>query len=407
MYSFDRKPAATRIMFWAVAILLASWGAAEFSGRALGEDGASPELTAAFCALAVAVLALAAASLALRRAAGNRRQLDALSQALDMALRARSAQAQAQAQEWSLDEINRLVAREVERLAGHDPAAGQAREVSTAGAQTEPIRRQERRARSAGDVETLVNGAIAAGALEVSLRPIVSLSRGAAAAFDAFAHFEADAGNGVDVGRIRDRAGAVDLAAFERMLVMEAAATARRMLGAQEGALVHVPVSEALLSSRKALAAVLEMARAHPAAAGAIVLGLPWRTLATRNAFGKALDRLADAGFAISAEAGDAGSLDPQALGGRARWVRMHTARLLGRRGERGRAMSGHEIADAMRETGLGMIADEVQNDDDAIALADIGIDLMAGPRFSGPRRVRTQAGMPAAAPGATRDAAE
>lgn len=405
MEPFDRKPVTTRVVFWAVAILLASWGAAELSGRAFGRSAGSGsmDLTIAFGALAAALAALGTAAFALRVARSNRRELDAVSRALDLALRARNAEDRPH----GLDEINAAVAREIERLIGRGPAP--AADISSTSTEIEPLPRPARKARSVGDVEKLVAGAIAAGTLEISLRPVVSLSRGAAVAFDAFAHFEIDADNRVDVGRIRDGAGSVELAAFERMLVAAAAATARRMLGAPDGTPtpVHVPISDALLASRKELSAVLEMARAHPAAAGSVVLGLPWRTLATKNTFGRALDRLADAGFVLSAEAGDAGTLDPEALGGRARWVRLQSARLLGRRNDRGRAMSGHEIADAMRDAGLGMIADEVQNDDDAIALVDIGVDLMAGPRFSGPRRLRAEAGLPAPAPEPTRNAAE
>lgn len=403
MEPIDRKPATTRILIWGAAILLASWGAAELfervSGREIGAN--APALVVAFAALAVALLALAAASFAMRTARKTRRDLDTVSRALDAALHARNGRPNA----YGIDEINAIVAQEVDRLSARAEIAPPLAVVGST--ETEAVPRTPRKSRAAGDIEALVAGAIAAGTLEISLRPIVSLAGGAAVAFDAFAHFEAGPDSAVNVGRIRDRSEAIDRAAFERMLVTAAATTARRMLGGQGDVPVHVPVSEALLTSRRELAAVLEMARAHPAAAGAVVLDLPWRTLATRNTFGKALDRLADAGFVLAAEAGDAGSLEPASLGGQARWVRLQAARLLGRRGERGRAMSGREIADALHEAGLGMIADEVQTDDDAIALVDIGIDLMAGPRFSGPRRLRAEDGLSGPPAQQRRDAAE
>lgn len=383
MYSGERKPAAKQLLFWTVAILLALWAAAAFTVRMPDTGAGAPQMIVAFCALAVAALALVLAGLALRKAARNGSELDALSRAFDTALRTRSKQARSR----DIDEIGRMVAREVERLAQHGSADRPIRDISPAATQIQ------------GDMTALVNRALSAGILEISLRPIVSLSQGAAAAFDAFAHFEIDAGNRMDIGRIH--AGAIDHAAFERMLVMEAAATARRMLATQEGALVHVPISQALLASDGALASVLDMARAHPAAARSIVLNLPWQSVVSGNA--EALDRLADAGFPVSAEAGATDTPDPQALGGRARWVRMKTERLLGRHGQHGGSASGHEIAEAMRAAGLEIIADDVHGDGDAIALADIGIDLMSGPRFSGPRRLRTHSGVPAGIP----DAAE
>ena len=403
MEPIDRRPASTRILIWAVVILFAAWGAAELFGSAFdrGSGLDSPELIVAFAALGTALMALAIASLAVRSAKAARRDLNAVSLALDAALRTQSGKSNA----LGIGEINAMVAREVERLSPRADAPPALTVVAST--ETETVVRTARKPRNTGHIEAAMAEAIAAGRLEISLRPVVSLARGAAVAFDAFAHFENVNGSAMDVGRVHERSDAVDQAAFERLLVVSTATTARRMLGAQSDQPVHIPISEALLTSRKELSAVLAVASAHPAAASAVVLDLPWHTLATRNTFGKALDKLVDAGFALAAEAGDAGAIDPQALGGQAKWVRLQTPRLLGRRNLRGRAMSGHELADAMREAGLGVIADEVQNDDDAIALVDVGVDLMTGARFSGPRRLRAEPGLPDPVHYQRRDAAE
>ena len=39
------------------------------------------------------------------------------------------------------------------------------------------------------------------------------------------------------------------------------------------------------------------------------------------------------------------------------------------------------------------IIAVNVANDEDAVSLLDLGIDLMAGPRFGGPKRLKHDGG--------------
>ena len=41
----------------------------------------------------------------------------------------------------------------------------------------------------------------------------------------------------------------------------------------------------------------------------------------------------------------------------------------------------------------MTIIAVNVANDEDAVSLIDLGIDLMAGPRFGGPRRLKADGG--------------
>lgn len=412
-----RKRGIVRTLFWGAILVLVAWAFVDLAGRylGLGAPGSatldSVSMPVAVAALVVAAAAIALAVMAMRSARESRREVDVIVRALDLALNSRSEGSGT----FDVADINAIVAREVERLVAPadaaqppakpapakpapaetaDAAAGHSVSAS-ARPQATPVSPE----RPVGGVERLVGEAIRRGAIEISLRPIVSLARGAAAGFDVFAHFDAGGDRQFDVGRLRVRRSAADLAAFERMLVMEAIGASRRIIGGGEGdALLHVPVSQALLSSRGELAAVLEAARAHSAAAGSIVLDLPLDALARRAVAADTLNGLANAGIAFAVEADDAATVDTGVLGLPGMdWVRLPAAQLLGQRRERTRAMGGQEIADAVRNAGLTIIADEVQSDNDAIALVDIGVDLMAGPRFSGPRRLRREPGMAAA----------
>ena len=44
-----------------------------------------------------------------------------------------------------------------------------------------------------------------------------------------------------------------------------------------------------------------------------------------------------------------------------------------------------------LTEAGIGLIATDVRSDEDAMALIDLGVTLMCGPRFGGPKRLRPQ----------------
>jgi EAL domain-containing protein (putative c-di-GMP-specific phosphodiesterase class I) len=62
--------------------------------------------------------------------------------------------------------------------------------------------------------------------------------------------------------------------------------------------------------------------------------------------------------------------------------------------------LPGAELAENAAEMGLSIVATGVVRDDDAVGLIDLGIDLMEGERFSGPRRIRSSAARQAALAG-------
>jgi EAL domain-containing protein (putative c-di-GMP-specific phosphodiesterase class I) len=54
-------------------------------------------------------------------------------------------------------------------------------------------------------------------------------------------------------------------------------------------------------------------------------------------------------------------------------------------------------MVEALHEAGIGIIATGVARDEDAVSLIDLGIDLMEGDRFSGPRLIKAPASRRAA----------
>ena len=67
---------------------------------------------------------------------------------------------------------------------------------------------------------------------------------------------------------------------------------------------------------------------------------------------------------------------------------------------ERRRGLPGVELAASAGEAGLTLVATGVSRDEDAVGLIDLGIALMVGERFSGPRRIRSAAARQAAMTG-------
>ena len=230
----------------------------------------------------------------------------------------------------------------------------------------------------------------AAGEFEIALQPIVSVSSSAASGFEVFASLPVEGGERVDLRRLAEALPGVEAAVFERILVDDGAEAGRKRLGAASAAMpLHVAISDAILVDAKELAPLLDMLQFYPDLAKSIVLSIPVGLLDAAGDHQQALGLL-------SAERASAspGRLErtrhrqfdrrsKASTSSRSRPIACSTAKSSAASSSRPRRSSK-----ARRPTSA-IIAVDVANDEDAVSLIDLGIDLMAGPRFGGPRRLK------------------
>ena len=74
-------------------------------------------------------------------------------------------------------------------------------------------------------------------------------------------------------------------------------------------------------------------------------------------------------------------------------FVKLSANRLLDRERSKRRLVPAWSIVEQAATAKATIIATGVASDDDAVGLMDLGIDLMAGPRFGGPRRLKPEGG--------------
>jgi cyclic-di-GMP phosphodiesterase TipF (flagellum assembly factor) len=371
--------------------LLAAAGVAAgaFLLGALLPDSQTAATVVAALACGLAALAAVLAFAAWRRASANETNLLALARAFDQA------GAGNRSTPLDLDAIAAVVRREVGHLASAraDDQPERAAHASAPFApplagNVEPLIRNRPRKPAAGK-RAVIAQALADGRLDLALRPVVSLAQGAPVAFDAFAEFIDGAEPPFHLDRLQPDAAPSDRSRFETLLLGCAIEATRRVVAGAIDAPLHVRVSRAVLET--ADDGAIARLRAHPRAAHSIVLDLAASDLGTPLA---GLDALLDAGVGLCLDLAEARTPDLQGIRmAGARHVRLPASRLLGHTAARGTGPSGAEIAAAARDAGIAVIADDVANDDEALGLVDLGIDLMSGPRFSGPRRLRDMAG--------------
>ncbi|MDN2566259.1 EAL domain-containing protein [Aquibium sp. A9E412] len=382
--------------------------------------GALPETTRAWlaglalaplvlvAALALALAALALAWRAMRRTEAMRRQLVVVTRSLDGALgeiERRSGRDAA-----SLDELNRAMAREMGALkarlgaapatpaeaapaAAPEPAPGAATAAADdsnvifhpatlrRAAAAEPAATSEA---ASGGAETALAAALEAGSVEVSLEPVISVTSGETAAYEVLAHVPGTDGDARDLRRPAAGDG-LDPARFERVLIASVIAGARRHLGAAaERTPFHVPVSQALLAGGAETDWLAETLAVHPEVARSFVLSLPATAFDEAEALRGALRPFLQAGGGLAVEdwpgAPDAAALRAAGV----THVKLPAGRLLADR---------QEAIEAAQAAGLALVAQDVRSDAQAMALIDLGVELMCGPRFSLPRRVKPYPG--------------
>lgn len=338
-----------------------------------------------------------AAKLANARVSRVRSDFDELAQAMDRAVRDLAARSSRDA--TTIADIQARIGRDLHALRAAMPARQSASEPSTGERDMEteagnvvpyPQSRLARKTRDAkprgpesvAEVEALVRQALASESLDLSLRPIISMSRGAAAGFDVFAHFDT-AGDGVDLA-----AGAAEIPegqrrAFEVLMVEEAIGTARRRLGSVSQTMpLHISVSEAFLVDGQAVSKLIAAARAHDPLAGALVLCIPESLSRRDGPCFAVLQHIADSGIRLALEDWAPGAEIALPAELQIAFVKVNAQRLI----DEG---AGTALPARILDAGAVVVAVDVGSDEEAMALIDENVNLMSGPRFSGPRRLR------------------
>ncbi len=231
---------------------------------------------------------------------------------------------------------------------------------------------------------------------ELSLQPIVSISKGESKGFEVFAHLRLPGEQFVDVQRLVSATGRMNVAGFERGLILAAAKAARQQLGSDaEKMPLHSAISAALLDDPEELTVVADLFDMHPALTRSLALSVP-ASLFNAGKSGRLamLETLSEVGIQFAVENWTGSASDAEVLhNAGARYVKQPAKRLLGLVKYRGDLLDAHELASAVADVDLQIIATDVTTDEEAVGLIDSGIDLLTGTRFGDPRRLRDSAG--------------
>lgn len=242
-------------------------------------------------------------------------------------------------------------------------------------------------------VDVALRRVMAGGQADLSLQPIIAAGRGEAGGFEVHFHIQPEEGKPVDIRRLRQPVADVDPAAFERLAVVSSTEAARRGLGdISEKMPLHVAISSALLNDGLEFATVLDIFKLHPALAKSVVISLP-ADLVEAGQHAGALDLLSGLQIRLAAEdwSGSQASLDALKKAGFGA-VKLAAARLLDRVKLRKGQPAGAALVEMADGAGMDIIATDVESEEDAVSLIDMGVDLMTGERLSAPRRLKTDA---------------
>ncbi|MCO5160311.1 MAG: EAL domain-containing protein [Mesorhizobium sp.] len=369
------------------------------AGFALAATGQSPLWSALLvAALALAVGSAGLAGFLLFKVERMRGDIDRLARTLDGALKDLAAGNERNSLTLGAlaGTIDRQIGGVLERI---DTAArprtpdGPPAGGTDAAAPPEPAVRKATQKPAAGE---RLPAAWAERDLELSLEPIVSVSQGAAAAFEVHAHLHLEDGSERVVRRLSDAADPADLSAFELAMLKAAMHASRRKLAADAKLPLHVAVSAALLGNDAAVGEICGLLDLHPGLASGLVFSVPAEQFVTKDsAVRHGIVRLTISGAAFAAEGWpqEEDALERLKLQG-VRIVKLSTDRLLDRERMRRRSMSGADLAELVDRSGMTVVAVDVATDEEAVALLDLGVDLMRGERFSPPRKLKPHAGV-------------
>lgn len=366
-------------------------------GFALVSTGQSPVWAfVGLLSLVLAAAATAAAAYLHFRVARMQGDIDRLARSLDSALKDLAAGNERTS--LSLGALSQTIDRQIggvlERIETHVQAPAAADPAPTAGVgdNVVPLGMGIRKlAQKQGGGERLP-AVWADRELELSLEPIISVAQGAAVGFEVHTHILLEDGSERMVRRLSSAANPADLAAFELALVKAAMHASRRQLGPDGAKLqLHVAISAALLGNEAAVDEVSGLLGLHAGLARSLVLSLPAELFATKDgAVQRGIVKLTVAGASLAAEGWpvESDTLARLKVQGVA-IVKLSADRLLDRERVRRKALSGADLAELLHTAGLAIVASGVGADEDAVALLDLGVDLMSGDRFSPPRKLK------------------
>ncbi len=387
--------------FARVACAVAFLGTGLYGASALSPNaptGIHPsDAAVAMASLAIAAFALGIAAYVLLHTRRQTAEFTRFSRSADIALSRLSAQGQAQAE--TIAEMEEWLDRQSGHAGTDDFDGAQASQDRPKNVIQHPSATKAKKAgaalvRKRGETaEAALARAVSEESLELSLQPIISVAGNVAVGFETFAHVELEDGTGEDVSRLSASARDIDTASLERLMIVRASETARRRLGTKSGTMpLHCAISEALLDVPDASARVIELFSAYPALCNSIVLSVPTTLLFDETpARRQALADLLGTGVTFAAEDWEAaGDELPRLRDLGVVYLKLPASRLLDRDGSRHSKVLGLDIVTAASECGIKTIASGIENDEDAVNLLDLGIDLMVGNRFSEPKRLRS-----------------
>ena len=363
-----------------------------------------------FSAIAL-VVALVAAAVAFRAMANTGKLRDdilLLARSIDVALR--DVAARTEKETATISEMSGAVVREIgklsERIATRDDIIAGAQGASADNVVPHPAARRPRAATAVaegvtpapdrGAIEAAYRKAVTAGEFDISLQPIVSVSRSAASGFEVFASLPVEGGERIDLRRLAQTLPGVESAMFERILATTALNAGRKRLGAASTAMpLHVAISECHPGRCNGI-------RAAPGHAA--ILSRPCRVDRAVDAERRFRDgrtarrrRSACCRQKASASPARAGATRPTSLPPIGTegldFLKIPADRLLDREKQRRKLVAGDDDPRKRVANDVTIIAVDVANDEDAVSLLDLGIDLMAGPRFGGPKRLKHDGG--------------
>jgi cyclic-di-GMP phosphodiesterase, flagellum assembly factor TipF len=358
----------------------------------------------ALASVAFALVAVVVAVFALRRADAVRSDFQRFSRSVEMALGEVSSRSTRDSA--TIGELNRMVADEIRGMGERRPQSAETTEQQPESRRPRPRLTEADTPPSAANnlatetFEQALAEAVLQNTLQISLQPIISVSQSTAVGFEVHAHVTAgEFDRTLDIRRLTRPVPGLDPAVFEQLLLRQAIETGRRQLGSDSERMpFHLPISEALLGNEQEMANLAELTSQHRALAKSVVFSLAADALQLAGTARENLDRLTLEGFRLAFENWEGGADEAGVAAARGVTVaKISVDRLLDRQKSRGNSLSGTALVEALAEAGIKIIATGVARDEDAVSLIDLGIDLMEGDRFSGPKLIKTPASRRAA----------
>ena len=385
-------------------ILLAIAGAAAFCAAvtfllqiaiARGLPATDIVLVTASATLLLSIAAAAFAYRAFNRANLVAAELERLTRSMDAAIKDVSLRGDRDAAK--LEDLNATVSGKLDALSARISPAG---DEALAGSDSEKKARvaephaqatvSEPDPTETAGIDVALRRMVVGAQADLSLQPIIAAGRGEAGGFEVHFHIQPEEGKPVDLRRLSRPVADVDPAAYERLAVVAATEAVRRRLGdISEKIPLHVAISSALLQDGLEFATVLDIFKLHPALAKAVVMSLPAELLASGE-HKAALQLLSglDIRFAAEEWSGSKVELDEMKRAGVGA-VKIVAERLLDRTKARKGTPGGAALVEMADDAGVDVIATDVQSEEDAVSLIDMGVDLMTGERLSAPRRLK------------------